>query len=175
VVGGPLLFTVFSIIMSVSQFGAGFTGQVSAARLVYGMGRDNVLPRSLFGYLSPRSQNPTRNIILVGVLAFIGTIAIPFDAACDLLNFGAYLGFMGVNLSIFFSYFLKPPAEHRRRIVWDAILPLIGALLCFVFWLGLPRPALIVGGIWLLAGMVYCGIKTKGFRQRPLLFDFRES
>ena len=174
VVGGPLLFTVFSIIMCVSQFGAGFTGQVSAARLIYGMGRDNVLPRSLFGYLSPRHQNPTRNIILIGVLAFIGTITIPFDLACDLLNFGAYLGFMGVNISTFVSYYLKPPANHHRNVMWDAILPLSGALLCFVFWLGLPRPAQIAGGAWLLAGTVYCGVKTRGFRERPLLFDFKE-
>lgn len=175
VVGGPLLFTVFSIIMCVSQFGSGFTGQVSAARLVYGMGRDNVLPRSLFGYLSPRHQNPTRNIILIGVLAFIGTITIPFGLACDLLNFGAYLGFMGVNISTFVSYYLKPPPNHHRNIIWDAILPLSGALLCFVFWLGLPRPAQVVGGAWLLVGIIYCGIKTRGFRERPLLFDFKES
>lgn len=175
VVGGPLLFTVFSIIMCVSQFGSGFTGQVSAARLVYGMGRDNVLPRSLFGYLSPRRQNPTRNIILIGVLAFIGTITIPFGLACDLLNFGAYLGFMGVNISTFVSYYLKPPPNHHRNLLWDAILPLGGALLCFAFWLGLPRPAQVVGGAWLLAGIIYCGIKTRGFRERPLLFDFKES
>jgi amino acid transporter len=175
VVGGPLFFAVFSIIMSVSQFGAGFTGQVSAARLVYGMGRDNVLPRSLFGYLSPRNQNPTRNIIMVGVLAFVGTVSLSFDAACDLLNFGAYLGFMGVNLATFATYYLRPPPDHRRHFLWDAAVPLVGFALCFVFWLGLPKPAQIVGSIWLALGMAYCAFKTKGFRERPLLFDFKES
>jgi amino acid transporter len=173
--GGPLLFTSFSVIMSVSQFGSGLTGQVSAARLVYGMGRDNVLPRSLFGYLSPRGQNPTRNIMLVGVLAFVGTVLLPFDTACDLLNFGAYLGFMGVNLSTFVSYYLRPPSAHRRHFLWDAFLPLAGFILCFVFWLGLPTTAQIVGGTWLLVGMGYCAYKTKGFRERPLLFDFKET
>jgi amino acid transporter len=175
VVGGPLLFTVFSIIMSISQFGAGFTGQVSAARLVYGMGRDNVLPRSLFGYLSPRNQTPTRNIVLVGILAFIGTVVLKFDVACDLLNFGAYLGFMGVNISTFFCYYLKPPPQHRRHFLWDAFIPLMGFLLCLIFWIGLPHTAQIVGGVWLVLGMAYCAVKTKGFRERPLLFDFRES
>ena len=174
-VGGPLLFTVFSIIMSVSQFGAGLAGQVSAARLVYGMGRDSVLPRSVFGYLSPRSQNPTRNILLVGTLAFVGTVLLRFDTACDLLNFGAYLGFMGVNLSTFWCYYLNPQPGHRRHFLWDAFLPLVGFLLCFVFWLGLPRPAQVVGGTWLLIGMGYCAYKTKGFRERPLLFDFKET
>ena len=77
-VGGSALFVAFSIVMSISQFGAGFSVQVSAARLLYGMGRDNVLPRALFGYLSPRRGNPSRNIVLVGVLAFLGTVFVPF-------------------------------------------------------------------------------------------------
>jgi putrescine importer len=174
-VGGSVLFTLFTVIMSVSQFGAGFSVQVNAARLLYGMGRDNVLPRSVFGYLSPRRQNPTRNIIMVGALAFIGTVTVPFDRACDLLNFGAYIGFMGVNLATVWSYFLHPQPQHRRNVLWDALLPMSGFLLCLIFWLGLPQLAKLVGGGWLLAGMAYCAYKTKGFRERPLLFDFSES
>lgn len=174
-VGGPLLFIVFSVVMCISQFGAGFAGQVGAARLMYGMGRDNVLPRRFFAHLSARRQNPTYNIVLVGVLAFIGTITIPFATACDLLNFGAYLGFMGVNLSTFFTYYLRPPEGHRRRLLWDAVLPLTGALLCLAFWLGLPWPAKLAGGAWLLVGTIYCGIKTRGFRERPVLFAASET
>jgi putrescine importer len=174
-VGGPALFVTFSVIMSVSQFGAGFSVQVSAARLLYGMGRDNVLPRALFGYLSPHRGNPSRNIILVGALAFLGTVFVPFDNACDLLNFGAYVGFMGVNLATFISYFVRPPHDHRRSFVWDAALPAGGFVLCLVFWLGLPTLAKLVGGGWLLFGLVYCAFKTGGFRRRPLLFDFSEN
>jgi putrescine importer len=174
-VGGTLLFVVFSIVMCVSQFGAGFSVQVSAARLLYGMGRDGVLPRTLFGYLSPRRGNPSRNILLVGALAFLGSVYVPFDNACDLLNFGAYIGFMGVNLATFISYFLRPPQGHGRNILWDAGLPACGFLLCFVFWLGLPGLAKLVGGGWLLFGLVYCALRTGFFRQRPLLFDFSES
>ena len=173
-VGGPVLFTVFLVIMSVSQFGAGFSVQVSAARLLYGMGRDNVLPRPWFGYLSPRRGNPSRNIIFVGAFAFLGTLLVPFDNACDLLNFGAYVGFMGVNLSTIVSYFVRPPQGHRRNLLWDAILPASGFLLCLIFWLGLPNLAKLVGGGWLLFGLVYCACRTGGFRRRPLLFDFSE-
>ena len=43
--GGSLLFGMFSVIMSISQFGCGMTGQVSAARLLYGMGRDNIFQK----------------------------------------------------------------------------------------------------------------------------------
>jgi putrescine importer len=174
-VGGPVLFTTFLVVMSVSQFGAGFSVQVNAARLLYGMGRDNVLPKSLFGFLSPKRQNPSRNIIFVGVLAFLGTLYVPFDQACDLLNFGAFIGFMGVNLATLWSYYVRPPKVHRRNVLWDALLPASGLLLCLVFWIGLPNRAKLVGGLWLLVGLVYSAYKTRGFRERPLLFDFRET
>jgi putrescine importer len=174
-VGGPVLFTTFLVVMSVSQIGSGFSVQVNAARLLYGMGRDNVLPKSLFGYLSPKRQNPSRNIILVGVLAFLGTVFVPFSHACDLLNFGAFIGFMGVNLATVWSYYIHPPKGHRRNLLWDALLPASGFLMCLVFWIGLPNLAKIVGSLWLLAGMAYSAYKTRGFRKQPLLFDFRET
>jgi amino acid transporter len=148
---------------------------VGAARLIYGMGRDNVLPRSVFGYLSPRNQNPTRNILLIGIVAFVGALAVPFGVACDLLNFGAFLGFMGVNLATLWSYYIVPRASHRRHFIKDAVLPALGFFFCFIIWLGLPTLSKIVGGIWLSAGILYCGINTRGFRQRPVLFDFSEN
>lgn len=171
-VGGPVLFTTFLVVMSVSQFGSGFSVQVNAARLLYGMGRDNVLPQSVFGYLSPQRQNPSRNILFVGALAFLGTVFVPFDQACDLLNFGAFIGFMGVNLATFWSYYVRTPEGHRRNVLWDVLLPASGFVLCLLFWIGLPNRAKIVGGLWLLVGVAYSAYKTRGFRQQPLLFDF---
>jgi amino acid transporter len=127
------------------------------------------------GLVSPHRGNPSRNIILVGALAFLGTIFVPFDNACDLLNFGAYVGFMGVNLATLISYFIRPPQGHRRHFLWDAALSACGFLLCLVFWLGLPNLAKLAGSGWLLLGLGYCAVKTGGFRRRPLLFDFAEN
>ena len=174
-VGGPILFMVFLVIMSVSQFGSGFSVQVNVARLLYGMGRDRVLPHKFFGYLSPQRQNPSRNILFVGMLAFLGTVVVPFEHALDLLNFGAFLGFMGVNLAVIVSYFLRPPAGHRRSVLWDILLPGAGGGGCLVFWFGLPEQAKVVGCLWVLVGLAYCAYKTRGFRERPLHFDFQES
>jgi len=174
-VGGTLLFGVFSVVMSVSQFGAGFSGQAAAARLIYGMGRDNVLPRTIFGTLDPRTQSPARNILLVGVFAFAGALAVPFEVSCDLLNFGAFLGFMGVNLATLWSHYIQPPESYRPRLFRDAVLPIAGFLLCFLIWLGLPNLSKVVGGIWLSIGIIFCAVRTKGFRERPVLFDFTDS
>lgn len=175
IVGGAPLFIVFMAVMSLSQFGSGFSVQVNAARLLYGMGRDRVLPPKVFGYLDSRTSSPVRNITLVGALAFLGTVFIPFDHALDLLNFGAFLGYMGVNMATLFRYFFNPPEGHQRKLLWDFVLPLAGFLGCLIFWIGLPGRAQIVGSIWLLLGIAYCAYKTRGFRESPLLFDFSES
>lgn len=171
-VGGGLLFGIFSVIMSVSQFGAGLSGQVGAARLLYGMGRDNVLPRKIFGFLSNKSKNPTYNILIVGAIAFSGSIFLPLERACDLLNFGAFLGYMGVNLSVIWSYFIFPEQNYKRQLFKDLILPIMGFLFCFAIWLELPVISKITGAVWLIIGIIYSGIKTNGFRKRPILFDF---
>lgn len=175
IVGGPFLFFVFVLIISTSQFGAGFSVQVNVARLLYGMGRDNVLPRGLFGHLSSTRKQPSRNIILVGFLAFGGSLIVSFEHALDLLNFGAFLGFMGVNAATLFSYYVHPVSGHRRTLVWDALLPAGGFIGCLIFWVELPARAKVLGGLWLLAGVAYCAYKTRGFRDRPLLFAFQES
>lgn len=174
-VGGGFLFGIFSVIMSISQFGAGLSGQVGAARLLYGMGRDNVLPRKIFGFLSRSSQNPIYNILIVGSIAFTGSIFLRLERACDLLNFGAFLGYMGVNMSVIWSYFIKPPEYYKRLIFKDLILPAIGFLFCFVIWLGLPGISKIIGSAWLIIGIIYSAIKTNGFRNRPILFDFENN
>jgi amino acid transporter len=173
-VGGSLLFGMFSVIMSISQFGCGMSGQVSAARLLYGMGRDNIFPRKIFGYLSPKKHNPSRNIMFLGVFVFIGSLILPLEHACDLLNFGAFLGYMGVNIATIWCYYVRPLKSHRRNVFKDLILPFIGFGFCLVMWIGLPVLSKIVGTIWLAAGIIYYAIKTKGFRESPVQFKFEE-
>ncbi|MEJ0087272.1 MAG: APC family permease [Pseudomonadota bacterium] len=170
IVGGTLLFSTFLVIMSVSQIGAGFSVQGAVARLLFGMGRDGALPRRFFGRLSVRG-NPAFNIVFVGALAYVASLCISFERACDLLNFGAFLGFMGVNAAAAWSYYLRPPANYHRSLVRDLLLPASGFLLCLIFWLAVPTPSKLAGGAWLLVGIAYLAWKTRGFRETAPLLD----
>ncbi len=174
-VGGPLLFQAFGIILILACMGAGMTGQLGAARLVFGMGRDNVLPRRIFAYLDPKHNTPTRNIWLIGIVAYIGTLLISYEQAGEILNFGAFLAFMGVNMATFWQFNVVAPPGYKRRVFADIVMPLIGFVFCLWIWLGLKTPAKVVGGIWFVAGLAYCAFKTHGFRTRPLMIDFTES
>ena len=56
--GGPWLFQAMAIALFVACVGSALTGQVGAARLLYGMGRDGVLPRRTFGRLAKKQIRP---------------------------------------------------------------------------------------------------------------------
>src|SRR5215469_14346127 len=111
-VGGPLLFNAMGGVLIVAAFGSGLTGTVGAARLLFGMGRDGVLPKKFFGQLKPGTSTPTNNILLIGVLAFAGAellyhIGNAYEHAGELLNFGAFLAFSGVNLACFWQFTIR--------------------------------------------------------------------
>lgn len=179
-VGGFFLFNAMGAILIVAAFGSGLTGTLGAARLLFGMGRDGVLPKKTFGYLKPGSNTPTFNIILIGAISFTGAVLLnyvgsAYQHAGELLNFGAFLAFMGVNVATFWQFTIARQPGHKINFLRDTLLPLAGFLFCGVIWWNLNWLAKTVGGIWFLAGILYVGIKTRGFRAAPVMIDFRES
>jgi amino acid transporter len=179
-VGGVVLFNAMGAILVLAAFGSGLTGGFGAARLLFGMGRDNVLPRRVFGHLSPGSSTPTYNVLIIGGLSFVGAVLLnsignAYEHAGELLNFGAFLAFMGVNFATFWQFAVHRRAGERRRILADIVLPLGGFLFCGLIWWNLNTLAKVVGGIWFLIGLIYVGITTQGFRQAPAMIDFSES
>jgi len=174
-VGGTFLFNAIAIVLFIACLGSGLAGQVGAARLLFAMGRDGVLPKKLFSHLSNNNATPTYNIIIMGVLTIIGSFVLSYQGAAELLNFGAFLAFMGVNIATLRQFFFLRPVGEKRNILMDAILPILGFLVCFSIWISLPTPAKITGGIWFIVGTVYLIFRTRGFRQKPLMIDFKDS
>jgi amino acid transporter len=173
-VGGPALFHAMGVIMVVACLGSGMAGQVGAARLLYGMGRENVLPRRVFGHLSPQTNIPNFNVLLIGALTLICSLCVDYELAATVLNFGAFLAFMGVNLATIREYYFRR-REGKPGILADFLMPSFGFLFCLAIWLSLPTPAKIAGGVWLLAGFLYDMIKSRGFRIQPATIDFSDS
>ncbi len=165
--GGPWLFAILNAALLVANFGSGSGAQLGAGRLLYGMGRDGAIPRRFFGALSPRTRVPGNNIVLVGALALAGAFLLSYEMGAELLNFGAFVAFMGVNLSSLVHYYWR---GRERRLI-DLLPPLLGFAICLYLWLSLRTPTKIVGFLWLATGVAYGAWTTRGFR-RPI--EFRE-
>jgi amino acid transporter len=172
-VGGPWLFQAVAAMMAVACLGSGLTAQVGAARLLYSMGRDNVLPRRLFGRLDRRGA-PTVNVWLIGAAALGGAFLLNYERAAELINFGAFLAFMGVNAAAIRVFWFRRQPGHRRRWLADVAVPGLGLLVCLWIWCSLPEPAQVIGGIWFALGVLYAAIRTRGFRRRPVMLDFSD-
>ena len=162
---GPL-FAVVGFTLLLANFGSGMGAQLGAARLLYGMGRSNALPKSFFGAVDERHHVPRNNVFFVGGIVLIGSFFLSYGLGAEMLNFGALIAFMGVNAAAFIRYFVR--AEEKK--LWNLIPPLAGFFICLGLWLNLSRPAMIAGSIWMAAGIAFGVWKTRGFKE-PLSFE----
>ncbi len=166
--GGQVMFVVVTVALVVASIGSGMGAHLGASRLLYGMGRDNAIPRRFFGQLHPRTRIPANNIMLVGGLALAGAFVLDYNQGgyefgALLLNFGALTGFMGVNLSALTHYFVRGRDRRLRHLV----APMLGFLICLYLWVSLAWAALCVGVAWLTLGVLYGAWRTSWFR-KPL-------
>jgi amino acid transporter len=93
----------------------------------------------------------------------------------ELLNFGAFLGFTGVNAAAIRQFYFREQTDRKRHWVTDLVVPGLGFLFCLVIWVGLGTPAKIAGGIWFALGFIYLLYQTRGFRRKPATLDFTEA
>jgi putrescine importer len=169
--GGHWLFQAMAITLFVACVGSTLTAQVGAARLLYGMGRDGVLPRGTFGRLSKKTNAPAFNIILVGLITLAGAFTLSYEHSAEVLNFGAFLAFMGVNAAVVKTFYF----EHKKHNIFlNILVPVAGFLFCAAIWWSLPSLAKYIGAAWVVLGIVYLAVLTKGFRQPPAQLHFAD-
>jgi putrescine importer len=161
------MFAILGFTLLVANFGSGMGAQIGAARLLYGMGRSNALPKSFFGVVDAKHRVPRNNVLFVGAVTLVGAFVMSYALGAEMLNFGALIAFMGVNAAAFVRYFLR----ENHRTVWNFVPPLAGFFVCLLLWLNLSTPAKIAGSIWMAAGIAFGAWKTKGFRGDLVNFD----
>lgn len=164
---GAWLFALINVTLLVATIGSGMASQLGAARLLYGMGRGNAIPKSFFAAIEPKRRIPRNNVLFVGAVALAGAYILSFERAAELLNFGALLAFMGVNAAAFTRFYLR----EERKVWTNFITPMLGFLVCLLLWLSLSWPAKIAGVSWMLVGIGYGAVRTGGFKAELVTFD----
>ena len=148
--GGPILFAIVNGALLLANVGSGMASQMGAARLLYAMGQDGALPRRFFGEVHPASRIPRNNVILIGAICLVGALVFSYQLGTELLNYGALLAFMGVNL----ASMLRGWRDGRMAQWWPMLLSLCGLLTCLFLWIHLGTLARIAGTVWALAGVL---------------------
>jgi len=156
------LFPIVGFTLLLANFGSGMGAQIGAARLLYGMGRSNALPKSFFGVVDERHRVPRNNVLFVGGVALLGAFLLSYERGAEMLNFGALIAFMGVNVAAFLRYFVR--AKEKKLTYF--VPPVLGFVICLALWWNLSRPAWIYGFIWMAAGILFGLWKTNWFREQ---------
>ena len=153
-VGGKLFQSIFLCTTFVNTLASGLASHASVSRLLYVMGRDNVFPERIFGYVHPKWRTPALNVIMVGIVA-LSALFFDLVTATALINFGALVAF-------------NKTWKDRLHYL---LLPMVGALTVGVLWINLEATSLTLGLVWAALGLLYLTYLTRRFRKPPPQFD----
>ncbi|OCT24873.1 APC family permease [Pseudomonas putida] len=173
-IGGDLFVSLFLVGLIVGQFTSGLSAQASASRLLFAMGRDGVLPKAFFGRLSERFGTPVGSIVLCGVVALLA-LHMDVTTSTSFINFGAFLAFSLVNLSVVFHYWIGRGERGPRAVLLFLVFPLIGLVADLWLMVSLDHLAIYLGLAWLAAGILYLAVLTGGFSKQPPEMHFEEA
>ncbi|MCF6386691.1 APC family permease [Mycobacterium sp. MBM] len=171
--GGDFLATFFTAAYVAGALGSAITSQASVARILYAMGRDGILPRSLFGHVSARFATPVYAILVVSAVSLLA-IVIDLATLASLISFGALVAFSVVNLSVIKHYFVDLRERAGGQIIGNLILPFIGFALTLWLWTSLSVMTLVTGLIWLAVGFAWLLGVTRFFRRPTPTLDLKE-
>ena len=130
------MFGLVNASLLLATIGSGMASQLGAARLLLAMGQDGAIPGKFFGAVHPKNRIPRNNVLLIGAICLAGALVFSYQLGTELLNYGALLAFMGVNVA---SAVLAWRTARLQQ--WLAILSsLIGFAVCFFIWLNLGPP-----------------------------------
>ena len=163
VVGGSALATVCTLIIAISGVSTGLAGQSAGSRILYGMGRDKVLPK-FFAHLHEKYKTPSNSIIILAVLGYAGALLLPLDLIFSIMVFGALIGFMCVNLSVIVEFFFRRKGIQGKQLFLYLIFPLLGILICGFIMFSMDLLGLAVGSLWVIIGIILLIIRVKYFK-----------
>ncbi len=149
-VGGRVLFHLLNETLLVANMGSAIAAQFGASRLLYGMGKENRLPSRFFGAIDQKHSIPRNNVLMVGAIALAGALWMTYEQGAELLNFGAFTAFIGVNVAALVHYTFR----SRERVAFPFLIPALGAAVCTFMWWNLGMNSKILGAVWLCVGVI---------------------
>ncbi|GAA4063745.1 APC family permease [Agromyces indicus] len=165
IAGGETFANINNLIAVIAAFGSGLAIQATSSRLLFVIGRDGVLPRTVFGRLN-MFRVPWVNILIIAGIGLIGML-LDIAQATALINFGAFLAFALVNLS--FLVWIWRTRDRRSSVASSllSLVPAVGVAVDLFLFSQLHDIAFVLGGAWLALGVVVLAFATRWFR-RPV-------
>jgi amino acid transporter len=143
--------------------------QAAISRILYSMSRDRKLPQ-VFSKVHPEYNTPYISTIFVAVISLVVGLLFENQLATltTIINFGALVSFLILNLSVVNYYIIRKRSQNYFR---HLALPIIGFVIIGYVLYGMESIAIQVGCSWLVLGLVYLIILTLSNKNKPLSLD----
>ena len=135
----------------------GFTNalpmQVGVARVLFAMGRDRQLPRSL-STLHPKYGTPYIGMLVTTAISLTVALAMRdrMDDLVSVVNFGALTAFLLLHVSVITLFWVR---QRSGKWLIHLVVPLLGIAVVLAVMSGMSPLAMTLGITWLIVGLSY--------------------
>jgi basic amino acid/polyamine antiporter, APA family len=129
VTGTPVWATILAIGAVISIFSVTLVTLYGQTRILFAMGRDGMLPH-LFARVSPRTQTPVQNTIIVSVVVAILAAIVPLDYLIDVVSIGTLTAFVVVSLGVIILRYREPDLPRGFKVPGFPVTPILSILAC---------------------------------------------
>jgi basic amino acid/polyamine antiporter, APA family len=131
------------------------------SRVFFSMSRDGLLPK-VFSDIHPKFQTPWRCNLIFMVFGSVLAGFLPISKLGHMTSIGTLLAFVIVCVGIIVMRRTAPDAPRPYRTPLVPIVPILGALVCFIMMLFLDIETWIRLVVWLVIGLtIYFGYGIK--------------
>jgi len=122
-------------------------------RLLYALGRDGLLPKSM-AELSPKFKTPVKNTWIFALLVAFCAGFVPLSKLAELVNMGTLVAFTIVSIGVVYLRKNKNIPSGGFKVPFFPVLPILSFLLCLFLISQLSILTWIACGIWFIIGLI---------------------
>jgi basic amino acid/polyamine antiporter, APA family len=127
------------------------TLMIGAARVVFAMSRDHLLPPVL-SRVHPKFQTPWVITIIIGVFAMLVAGLTPIGRLEEMVNIGTLTAFVLVSIGVVVLRRTRPDLPRAFTVPWSPVLPILSALICVYLTLNLSIETWLRFVVWMALG-----------------------
>ncbi|MBS9336999.1 APC family permease [Fructobacillus parabroussonetiae] len=134
-------------------FTAMMTMFIGGSRLVYALGRDGLLPKSM-GTVSKKYGVPEKAIFVATIVQAVFAGLVPLSELASLINAGTLIAFAFISFGVIKLRRRKDIKNTGFKMPWYPFLPILAGSCSILFIFMLPRVTQISVTIWLILGFI---------------------
>lgn len=163
--GGDVFAMLYTVGFILAMVVTNLVGTTAATRLLYGMGRDGVIPKRIFNTVNLRWKTPHGSILFIVCLELILGGYANQDQLAELINYGAITGFIILNLNVIYLGYkiatkkiqVKSLGEINRLnfAIRFLVFPALALAVMLAIFVSMRSTTMLFGTLWCGVGVIY--------------------